>query len=51
MRVATHPMLAGYVFKVFFIDERECERKKSRGWKDPIARCNQAELIRQGGRF
>jgi hypothetical protein len=47
MRVATHPMLAGYVFKVFFIDERECERKKSRGWKDSIARCNQAELIRQ----
>jgi hypothetical protein len=37
MRVATHPMLAGYVFKVFFIDERECERKKSCGWKDYIA--------------
>jgi len=31
-------------FKVFFINERECERKKSRGWKDSIARCNQAEL-------
>jgi hypothetical protein len=47
MRVATHPMLAGYVFRVFFIDEPKCERKKSRGWKDSIARCNQAELIRQ----
>jgi hypothetical protein len=47
MRVATHPMLAGYVFKVFFVDEREHEREKSGGWKGFIARCNQAERIRQ----
>jgi hypothetical protein len=47
MRVATHPMLAGYVFKVFFVDERECEREKSRGWKGFVARCNRAERIRR----
>ena len=47
MRVATHPMLAGYVFKVFFVDEREREREKSRGWKGFVARCNRAERLRQ----
>jgi hypothetical protein len=47
MRVATHPMLAGYVFKVFFVDERECEREKSRGWNGFLARCNRAERIRR----
>jgi hypothetical protein len=47
MRVATHPMLPRYVFKVFFVDERECDREKSRGWKGFVARCNQAERIRR----
>jgi hypothetical protein len=46
MRVATHPALAGYVFKVFFVDERQCEREKSRGWKGLPNRCKQAERIR-----
>jgi hypothetical protein len=45
MCVATHPMLAGYAFKVFFVDEREREREKSRGWKGFVARCNRAERI------
>jgi hypothetical protein len=47
MRVATHPMLAGYVFKVFFVDERECEREKTRGWLGFVARCDGAERIRR----
>ena len=42
MRVATHPTLSGYVFKVFFIDEQERAREKSRGWKGFIARCKSA---------
>jgi hypothetical protein len=46
MRVATHPMLPGYVFKVFFMDERHCERKKRRGWNGFARRCDQAERIR-----
>lgn len=54
MRVATHPLLPGYVFKVFFVDERTCEREKSCGWKSFAVRCNQAERIRRvihGGDF
>jgi hypothetical protein len=47
MRVATHPELAGYVFKVFFVDEREREREKPRGWKGFVARCNGADRIRR----
>src|SRR5690348_2450739 len=46
MRVATHPALAGYVFKVFFVDELACAREKSRGWSGFVRRCNQAERIR-----
>ena len=45
MRVATHPMLVGYAFKVFFVDEQEREREKSRGWKGFVARCDRAERI------
>jgi hypothetical protein len=47
MRVAIHPMIAGYVFKVFFVDERKREREKSSGWKGFVARCNRAEQIRR----
>jgi hypothetical protein len=47
MRVATHPMVAGYVFKVFFIDELACAREKSRGWRGFVRRCDQAERIRR----
>jgi hypothetical protein len=47
MRVATHPALAGYVFKVFFVDELMCAREKSRGWSGFVRRCNQAERIRR----
>ena len=47
MRVATHPMVPGYVFKVFFIDERGCRRAKSRGWKSFAVRCEQADRIRR----
>lgn len=46
MRVAIHPTLAKYVFKVFFVEERQCEREKSRGWKGFPIRCRQAERIR-----
>jgi hypothetical protein len=54
MRVATHAAVPGYVFKVFFVDERGCEREKSRGWKGFARRCDQAERIRRvihGGDF
>jgi hypothetical protein len=47
MRVATHPALPGYVFKVFFVDERTRAREKSRDWKSFAIRCNQAQRIRQ----
>ena len=47
MRVATHPLLEGYVFKVFFMDERHQERPKPRGWKGFARRCDQAERIRR----
>jgi len=47
MRVATHPMVTGYVFKVFFVDELPCVREKSRGWGGFIRRCDQAERIRR----
>jgi hypothetical protein len=46
MRVATHPALATYIFKVFFVEERKCEREKSRGWKGFPTRCRQADRIR-----
>jgi hypothetical protein len=45
MRVATHPALPNYVFKVFFVNERQCEREKSRGWKGFLSRCKGAERI------
>jgi hypothetical protein len=47
MRVAIHPKVPGYVFKVFFVDERQCEREKSRAWKGFLIRCKQAERIRR----
>jgi hypothetical protein len=47
MRVATHPTLAGYVFKVFFVEEQSREREKSSGWANLAARCKQAERIRR----
>jgi hypothetical protein len=47
MRVATHPALAGYVFKVFFVDELAYAREKPRGWSGFVRRCNQAERIRR----
>jgi len=46
MRVASHPTLAGYVFKVFFVTERQCAREKSGGWENFPNRCKQAERIR-----
>jgi hypothetical protein len=46
MRVATHPALVTYIFKVFFVEERQCEREKSRGWKGFPTRCRQADRIR-----
>lgn len=46
MRVATHPALATYIFKVFFVEERKCEREKSRGWRGFPTRCRQADRIR-----
>jgi hypothetical protein len=47
MRIATHPAAAGYLFKVFFVEEKSCEREKPRGWKGFTIRCNQAERIRR----
>lgn len=46
MRVATHPTLPGYVFKVFFVEEQDRKREKECGWKRFTIRCNQAERIR-----
>ena len=47
MRVATHPALAGYVFKVFFVEEQGRVREKPCGWKSFTVRCKQAKLIRR----
>jgi hypothetical protein len=47
MRVATHPSLRGYVFKVFFVEEQGCEREKPCGWKNFSLRCSQANRIRR----
>jgi hypothetical protein len=47
MRVATHPALAGYVFKVFFVEEQGRVREKPCGWKSFSVRCKQAKLIRR----
>jgi hypothetical protein len=47
MRVATHPALAGYVFKVFFVEEQGRVREKPCGWTSFTIRCKQAELIRR----
>ena len=48
MRVATGPTPTRYVFKISSADERECQREKSRRWKNFVVRCNQAEGIRRG---
>jgi hypothetical protein len=45
MRVATHPALPKYLFKVYFVDERQLERKKPRGWRGFASRCQGAERI------
>jgi hypothetical protein len=45
MRVATHPALPNYVFKVFFVNERHCEREKPRGWKGFLSRCEVAPVV------
>jgi hypothetical protein len=47
MRVATHPALAGYVFKVFFVEEQGRVREKPCGWKSFTVRYEQAERIRR----
>lgn len=47
MRIATHPALGGYVFKVFFVEEQGRVREKPCGWKNFTVRCKQAELIRR----
>jgi hypothetical protein len=47
MRVATHPALRGYVFKVFFVEDLGREREKPCGWKNFTVRCNQAKRIRR----
>jgi len=53
MRVAAHPALPDYVFKVYFVDERQCEREKPRGWSGFARRCRNAErickIIRENG--
>ena len=53
MRVATHPALPQYVFKVHFVDERLCKREKPCGWKDFPIRCERAgridRIIRERG--
>lgn len=47
MRVAIHPALKEYLFKVFFISEQHCEREKVRGWSGFAIRCEGAERIRR----
>ena len=47
MRVAIHPSVHQYLFKVFFVDERRCEREKRRGWEGVVNRCRSAERIRR----
>jgi hypothetical protein len=47
MRVAIHPALPKYLFKVYFVDERQCEREKRRGWRGFAKRCQGAERIRK----
>ena len=53
MRVAAHPALPNYLFKVYFVDERQGEREKTRGWRGFARRCQNAEriynIIRQNG--
>ena len=46
MRVAIHPSAPQYLFKVYFVDERRCEREKRRGWEGFVNRCRNAEKIR-----
>ena len=47
MRVAIHPSVPQYLFKVYFVDERGCEREKRRGWEGFVNRCRNAEKIRR----
>ena len=47
MRVATHPSVPQYLFKVYFVDERRCEREKRQGWEGFVNRCRSAEKIRR----
>jgi hypothetical protein len=47
MRVATHPALKKYLFKVFFVNEQHCEREKLRGWSGFAIRCEGAQRIRR----
>jgi hypothetical protein len=53
MRVAAHPALPEYLFKVYFVDERLHEREKPRGWSGFARRCQNAEriynIIRENG--
>lgn len=45
MRVAAHPALPKYLFKVYLVDERQLERKKPRGWRGFANRCQGAGRI------
>lgn len=45
MRVAAHPALPKYLFKVYLVDERQLEREKPRGWRGFASRCKGAERI------
>jgi hypothetical protein len=47
MRVVTHPALPEYLLKVYFVDERQHEREKTRGWRGFASRCQGAERIRR----
>lgn len=47
MRVAIHPSVPQYLFKVYFVDERRCEREKRQGWEGFVNRCRSAEKIRR----
>ena len=47
MRVAIHPSVPQYLFKVYFVDERRCDREKPQGWEGFVNRCRNAEKIRQ----
>jgi hypothetical protein len=47
MRVARHPLLSGYLLKVFLDDERRLKQEKRPGWLRLVDRCEGALFVRK----